>query len=78
MSPVAIILGALLDVIAPAMTFGLYLRIPRLLHDLATARGDGRSPKHLASFANTGLLVLDGFGLAQLDSDHRRDLLEDR
>ena len=54
----------------------LYLRIPRLLHDLAIARGDGRYPKLLASFARTDLLVLDDFGLAKLDSDHRRDLLE--
>ena len=54
----------------------LYLRIPRLLHDLAIARGDGRYPKLLASFAKTDLLVLDDFGIAKLDSDHRRDLLE--
>ena len=54
----------------------LSLRIPRLLHDLAIARGDGRYPNLLASFARTDLLVLDDFGLAKLDSDHRRDLLE--
>ena len=34
--------------------------------------------KLLASFAKTDLLVLDDFGLAQLNSDNRRDLLEDR
>ena len=40
------------------------------------ARGDGRYPKLLASFAKTDLLVLDDFGLAKLNSDNRRDLLE--
>ena len=48
----------------------------RLLHELTIARGDGRYPKLLASFAKTDLLVLDDFGLAKLNSDNRRDLLE--
>ena len=54
----------------------LYLRLPRLLHDLAIARGDGTYPKLLASFAKLDLIVLDGFGLAERNTDHRRDLLE--
>ena len=54
----------------------LYLRTPRLLHDLAIARGDGRYTKLLAAFAKTDLLVLDDFGLAKLNAENRRDLLE--
>ena len=54
----------------------LYLRLPRLLHDVAIARGDGTYPKLLASFAKIDLIVLDDFGLATLNADHRRDLLE--
>ena len=54
----------------------LYLRLPRLLHDIAIARGDATYPKLLASFAKLDLLVLDDFGLAKLNADHRRDLLE--
>ena len=54
----------------------LYLRLPRLLHDVAIARGDGTYPKLLASFAKLDLIVLDDFGLATLNADHRRDLLE--
>ena len=42
----------------------------------STGRGDGRYPKLLASFAKTDLLVLDDFGLAKLNPDNRRDLLE--
>ena len=45
---------------------------------MADAADDGRYPKLLASFAKTDLLVLNDFGLAKLNSDHRRDLLEDR
>ena len=59
----------------------LYLRLPRLLHDLAIARADGSYPKLLASLAKLDLIVLDDFGLAKLNTDNRRDpleLLEDR
>ena len=54
----------------------LYLRLPRLLHELAIARGDGRYPKLLASLAKTDLIVLDDWGLAKLTSENNRDLLE--
>ena len=54
----------------------LYLRIPRLLHDLAVARADGSYAKLLASLAKLDLIVLDDFGLAKLNPDNRRDLLE--
>lgn len=39
----------------------LYTRTPRLLSDLALARGDGRYPRLLAQLAKVGLLVLDDF-----------------
>ena len=54
----------------------LYLRLPRLLQDIAIACGDGTYAKLLASFAKLDLIVLDDFGLAKLNSDNRRDLLE--
>jgi DNA replication protein DnaC len=54
----------------------LYLRLPRLLHDIAIARGDGRYPKLLASLAKVDLLLLDDWGLAKLTADNYRDLLE--
>jgi len=54
----------------------LYLRLPRLLTDLAIARGDGRYPKLMASLAKVDLLVIDDWGLAALTSDNIRDFLE--
>jgi len=53
-----------------------YLRLPRLLEELHLAHGDGRFPKLMASLAKTDLIVLDDWGLAQLDAGQRRDLLE--
>jgi DNA replication protein DnaC len=54
----------------------LYLRLPRLLQEMAIAKGDGRYPKLLATLAKTEVLVLDDWGLAKLSAEHRRDLLE--
>lgn len=54
----------------------LYLRVPRLFGELATARGDGRYGKLLRSLAKVDLLVLDDWGLSRLDADERQDLLE--
>jgi len=54
----------------------LYLRLPRLLHDVALARGDGRYPRLLRSLAKLDLLVIDDWGLAKLTPDNLRDLLE--
>ena len=53
-----------------------YLRLPRLLQELAIAKGDGRYPKLLATLAKTDVLILDDWGLAKLTPDNRRDLLE--
>ena len=52
---------------------------PELLRDLAElaiARADGRYPKLLASIAKTEVLVIDDWGLAKLNAENRRDLLE--
>lgn len=54
----------------------LYLRLPRLLDELALARADGTYPKLLTRLARTDLLLLDDWGLAKLNDTHSRDLLE--
>ena len=54
----------------------LYLRLPRLLQELAIAKGDERYPKLLTAMAKTEVLVLDDWGLASLTAEQRRDLLE--
>lgn len=54
----------------------LYLRLPRLFEDLAIAKGDGRYPRLLASFAKADLLILDDWGIAPLSDEQRRDLFE--
>lgn len=54
----------------------LYIRLPRLLSDLAIARGDGRYAKLLTSLAKVDVLVLDDWGMAALTPEHMRDLLE--
>ncbi|HEY4026346.1 MAG TPA: IS21-like element helper ATPase IstB [Candidatus Dormibacteraeota bacterium] len=54
----------------------LYMRTPRLLSDLALARGDGRYPRLLNKLARTELLVLDDFLLTPVTSEEAKDLLE--
>lgn len=54
----------------------LYLRTPRLLGDLATARLDGRLPRLLAAWARVDVLVLDDFALRPLTDAQAADLLE--
>ena len=54
----------------------LYLRVPRMLHELAAARADGRYPRLLNSYARTNLLVLDDWGLSPLTDEQRKDLFE--
>jgi len=54
----------------------LYLRLPRLLQQMAIAKSDGRYPKLLATLAKTQILILDDWGLDNLTAEHRRDLLE--
>ncbi|MFH2002846.1 MAG: IS21-like element helper ATPase IstB [Planctomycetota bacterium] len=54
----------------------LYFRLPRLLQELAMARGDGRYGKMLINLAKNDLLVIDDWGLTPLDDHGRRDILE--
>jgi DNA replication protein DnaC len=53
-----------------------YLRLPRLLQDLAIARADGRYTRLLKDYAKTQLLIIDDWGLTPPNADGRRDLLE--
>lgn len=53
-----------------------YLRLPRLLETLHLAHGDGRYHKLMSGFAKTDLIILDDWGLAKLNAEQRRDLLE--
>ena len=54
----------------------LYLRTTKLFEDLSLAKGDGRYLKLLNSYAKTDLLVLDDYGLLELNQEQRHDLLE--
>lgn len=54
----------------------LYRRVPKLLGEVAIARGDGRYPKVMAAYAKADLLVLDDWGLDGLNRHERLDLLE--
>lgn len=54
----------------------MYHRVPRLFQALAIARGDGRHARVLKSIERTELLILDDWGLALLNANERRDLLE--
>jgi DNA replication protein DnaC len=53
-----------------------YLRLPRMLQDLAIARADGSYSKQLRSLARIDVLVIDDWALSPLGADGRRDLLE--
>ncbi|MGH7723167.1 MAG: IS21-like element helper ATPase IstB [Candidatus Dormibacteria bacterium] len=54
----------------------LYVRLPRLLDDLAVGRGDGRYQRLLAQLQRAPLLVLDDFLLTPATIEQCRDLLE--
>ena len=54
----------------------VYLRTPRVLHDLAVSRADGSYGRLLARLAKVDLLALDDWLLAPLTDAERRDLLE--
>jgi DNA replication protein DnaC len=53
-----------------------YVRMPRLLHELAVSRGDGSYARVLARLAKLDLLAVDDWLLAALTDAERRDLLE--
>lgn len=54
----------------------LYLRVPRLLEDLAVSRADGRYARRLGQLQRVPLLVLDDFLLTPASVEQCRDLLE--
>jgi DNA replication protein DnaC len=53
-----------------------YVRMPRLLHELAVSRGDGSYTRLLARLAKLDLLAIDDWLLAPLRDGERRDLIE--
>ena len=55
---------------------GLYVRLPRLLEDIGIAHGDGRYLKLLNQISKTDVLVIDDFGLVNLNLQQAHDILE--
>lgn len=53
-----------------------YYRLSRLLADLQLSKGDGRYKKYMEQLAKLDVLIMDDFGLAPFNDEHRRDLLE--
>lgn len=53
-----------------------YVRLTRLIEELARARADGSYPKLMDRLQRTELLAIDDYGLAPLSPAERRDLLE--
>ena len=53
-----------------------YVRMPRLLHELAVGRADGSYARLLARLAKLDLLAIDDWMLAPLRDTERRDLTE--
>ena len=55
---------------------GAYLRLPRLLQQLAVGRGDGSYARILDRLARLDMLAIDDWLLAPLRDGERRDLVE--
>ncbi len=53
-----------------------YVRMPRLLHEIAVGRGDGSYTRLLTRLATLDLLAIDDWLLAPLRDAERRDLIE--
>lgn len=53
-----------------------YMRVPRLLDELAITRGDGRYGQFLRQLAKYDLLILDDWGLSPLSGAQGREMLE--
>ena len=53
-----------------------YVRMPRLLHELAVGRGDGYYTRLLTRLAKLDLLAIDDWMIAPLRDAERRDLTE--
>lgn len=54
----------------------MYLRAPRLHHDLVLSRADGTYNQLLGKLAKFDLIAIDDFGLTPLSDELARDLLE--
>lgn len=54
----------------------LYVRLSRLLDDLATARLDGKANQLMRKIVKVGLLIIDDFAMFDLTAAQRRDLME--
>lgn len=54
----------------------LYQRVPRLLHDIAVSRHDGRYHKLMAPIIKCEVLILDDLLISPLTRDEQRELLE--
>ena len=54
----------------------LYVRVPRLVHQLSVARADGTYASELGRLSRFDVLVLDDFLIAPMKDTERRDLLE--
>lgn len=54
----------------------LYVRVPRLVHQLSIARADGSYTSELGRLSRFDVLVLDDFLIAPMKDTERRDLLE--
>ena len=53
-----------------------YYRVPRLFEMFRIAQGEGRYTRFLKELSKTDLLILDDWGLDQLNKEARHDLLE--
>jgi DNA replication protein DnaC len=68
--------AALADCACRAGYRALFVRVPRLLEELALARISGTSSSLLGKLAKLDLMVLDDFLLNPMTDEQRRDLLE--
>ena len=53
-----------------------YMRTSKLFYQLTISRGDGSYGKLLGKLAKTQLLIIDDLGIAPMNEQERRDLLE--
>jgi DNA replication protein DnaC len=53
-----------------------YIRVPKLFQELAMAKADGSYSKIMKKLAKSKVLILDDLGLAPMNAQERRDLLE--
>ena len=53
-----------------------YQRLPRLLNELEISKGDGSYRKTLAALDRMDVIIIDDWGISNLNDENRRDLLE--